>query len=352
MVTHPEDLSNELWIEVFDYLPIHDIFQGFSNLNKYFDDILASKYLSFKVELKAEGNDNDAHLPTFYLSDAICSRIICLKSSINFSYDYFPEFFQNHGTKFTRLESLLIKANTKEIPSICLALQQLNTLRYLSLSCIPNQNLLENILASRSLRKCRLDFWRVTTPINHYLGIDSGIEILYIKLKDDTNHSILNLLLSHMPKLKKLEIVEENFINDNSHPLFNQQLFTFSNLEILKIKWGYYDIQLNSFQYLFTVMPNLKYLYFTMFYYTLDRILNNNLINCLWLIFKKMKPIKITILCRRLMNTTENNVQTIFNNYCQQLLQTINSRSNTPLQVKWFEKNQKIHKIEMNFKEF
>jgi len=349
---HAEKLSNELWIEIFDYLSVHDIFQAVSNLNKYFDDILASKYVSFKVELKSEENNTAEHLLNLYLSDGILNRIICLKSSINFCYDYFPEFFQNHGPKLLRLESLLIKANPKEIPSICLALQQLDTLRYLCLSCIPNQNLIENILTSHSLRKCRLHFWRLTTPINNDLNRNSDIEILYIKLNDDINHSIINLVLSHLPKLKKLKIIEENFINNNSHPLFNQQVFELSNLEILILKWGYYPIQSNCFQNLFTIMPKLKYLYLNMFYYTLDRILNDNLINCLWLIFEKMKPITIFILCRRLMNTNENDVQKIFDSYCQQILQTVNSRSNAYLQVKWFEENFKTYKIEINFKKF
>jgi hypothetical protein len=347
MAMHAEKLPSELWIEVFDYLSVHDIFQSFSNLNKYFDDILASKYLSFKVELKSEENDTAEHLPTLYSYDVILNRIICLKLSINFSYDYFPEFFQNHGTKLTRLESLLIKANTQEIPSICLALQQLDTLRYLSLSCVPNQNLIENILASRSLRQCRLHFWRLTTSINNHLNTNSDIEILYIKLNDDTNHSIINLILSHVPKLKKLKIVEENFINNSSHPLLNQQLFELSNLEILKLRWGYHSIQSNCFQYLFKIMPNLKYLYLNMSYYTLDQILNDNLINCLWLILEKMKSIRIFIICRRLINTNENNLQKIFDNYCQKILQI-----KLPLEIKWFEENFKTHKIEINFKKF
>jgi hypothetical protein len=155
-----------------------------------------------------------------------------------------------------------------------------------------------------------------------------------------------------MPKLKKLQIVEENFVNNNSHPLFNQQLFIHSNLEILKVTWGYHHIQSNCFQYLLTVMPNLKHLYLTMCYYTLDQILNDNLINCLWVIFKNMKPITISIRCHRLKRTTENNVQTTFDNYCQQILQTINSRTNAHLEVKWLEENFKTQKIEINFKKF
>jgi hypothetical protein len=304
------------------------------------------------VELKSEDNNNVVHLPTLYLSDAILNRIICLKSSINCSYDYFPEFFQNYGTKLTRLQSLLIKANTQEIPSICLALQQLDTLRYLSLSCIPNEPLLESILTSRSLRKCRLHFWRVTTPINDHLITDSNIEILYIKLNNDINHSIMNLFLSHLPKLKKLEIIEENLVKNNSHPLFNQHLFILSNVEILKLKWGYHTIQSNCFQNLFIIIPNLKYFSLTMFYYTLDQILNENLINCLCLILENIKQIKISIFCRRLMTTIETNLQTKFNNYCQQIFQRINARLNAHLEVKWLEQSLKIHKIEINFKIF
>jgi hypothetical protein len=90
MKTRTERLPIEIWIKIFDYLQVHHTFQAFSNLNKYFDDILTSKYPLFKVELKTEDNDNAEHLPTLYLSDAILNRIICLKSSMNVSYDYFP----------------------------------------------------------------------------------------------------------------------------------------------------------------------------------------------------------------------------------------------------------------------
>jgi hypothetical protein len=255
------------------------------------------------------------------------------------SYDFFPEFFQTHGGKLIRLRSLFIKANIREIPSIGLALQQLNTLEYLSLSCIPNQNLLENILTSSSLRQCRLHFWRITNPIHDYLKTNSDIEILYIRLNDDVNHSILNLLLSHMPKLKKLKIIEENLINDKSHPLFNKNLL---NLEILKLGWGFHSIQSDCLRYLSLTMPNLKHLSLTIFYKTL----NENLIDHLWLILKDIKQLKLSILFRRLTKPTENNSSTVFNNYCQQLKLAL---SNTCLDIKWFEKTVQTHKIEINF---
>lgn len=80
----------------------------------------------------------------------------------------------------------------------------------------------------------------------------------------------MSFLWSHLPKLKKLEIIEENFHNNNSYSLLNQQLIIFSNLEQLKFTWSYYTIKSNCFQYLYTIIPNLKQLYLTMYYYRLD----------------------------------------------------------------------------------
>ena len=337
MARRADDLPIELWIHIFDYLSIHDIFQSFSNLNKYFNDLLVSAHFLFKLELK--NDDNIEHLGSFYTSDTILNRIISLKSC---SYDHFPEFFQVHGGKLIRLRSLFIKANTREIPSIGLALQQLNKLEYLSLSCIPNQNLLENILTSPSLRQCRLHFWRVINPIHDYLNANSDIETLYIQLNDNANHSILNFLLSHMPKLKKLRVFEENLINDNSHPLFNQNL---SSLEILNLRWGFQQIHSDCLRCLSTTMPNLKHLSLTIFYKTL----NENLIDQLWLILKDMKQLKLSILFRRLTKSIETNSSSIFTDYCQQLKHALDSRSNACLDIKCLEKNVQTHQIEINF---
>ncbi|CAF0979013.1 unnamed protein product [Adineta steineri] len=49
--THIEDLSNELIIEVFDYLDGCDLYKAFSKLNKRFQDILSCPYIRPKINI-------------------------------------------------------------------------------------------------------------------------------------------------------------------------------------------------------------------------------------------------------------------------------------------------------------
>jgi len=64
MCPEPEELPTEIWIELFQYLEVNDIYRAFTNLNKYFDDILACHQLLFKVKLKTEENDNISYYQT------------------------------------------------------------------------------------------------------------------------------------------------------------------------------------------------------------------------------------------------------------------------------------------------
>ena len=51
MKTCIEHLPIELWIEIFSYLEAHTLLQAFTNLNHYFDQLIASDHLFFNVLL-------------------------------------------------------------------------------------------------------------------------------------------------------------------------------------------------------------------------------------------------------------------------------------------------------------
>ncbi|CAF2530721.1 unnamed protein product [Rotaria sp. Silwood2] len=123
--------------------------------------------------------------------------------------NFISQFLYLHGKKLIRLKSLTIEAYEREILPSCIDFLKHHSIECLALTCIPNQVLLEAIRSSPVLYKCRLYFCRSTASINECLKINSNIEILYIKFKDNSNQSIINLLLSHVPKLKRLEI-EDN----------------------------------------------------------------------------------------------------------------------------------------------
>ncbi len=53
-----ENLSNELFYEIFDYLDVYDIFQAFSNLNYRFHQLLHDSSLLFKIRYLSSKNVN------------------------------------------------------------------------------------------------------------------------------------------------------------------------------------------------------------------------------------------------------------------------------------------------------
>ncbi|CAF5047989.1 unnamed protein product, partial [Rotaria sp. Silwood1] len=51
IISSIENLSNELFNEIFDYLDGVDIYQAFSNLNYHFQQLLTSSYILYKIDL-------------------------------------------------------------------------------------------------------------------------------------------------------------------------------------------------------------------------------------------------------------------------------------------------------------
>lgn len=351
MKTRAEQLPIEIWISIFHYLEIHDLFQAFNNLNSYFNCILASNHLSYYVHL--EKCDQFYKQLAFFSpwSNAILNRIVYLKSSTKGRGKYISQFVHWHGDQLHRLKSLTIEVHKQELWPSCIEFFKTHSIEYLSLACIPNQILLEGILSSPTLCKCRLYFWRSVTSINEHLNVQSNIEILYIKLKDDSNQLITNYLLSHMPKLKRLEIVGDHvhhYLNPNS----NKSLYILSKLEKLKLIWLRRSMGLDYFERLLSITPTMKYIHIGIYCYRLNESLFENLIHHWWPSLDRIPYIKLNIKCHGLARTINNNEHSIFDNYCRQILERINTRTDVCLDIQWIEENSKTHTIQITIEKF
>ncbi len=53
-----ENLSNEIFYEIFDYLDGYDIYQGFSNLNIRFENVIVSSSLLLKIQFSSQSNSS------------------------------------------------------------------------------------------------------------------------------------------------------------------------------------------------------------------------------------------------------------------------------------------------------
>jgi hypothetical protein len=228
---------------------VHDLFQAFSNLNNYFDQLVAYNHLRFHIELR-KNDSNHFQCPNgLYLPDSVLDRILSLQSLDENRYVYISRFFRFNSDKLIRLQSLIIKLHAQDFPTICIVLQELNSLRYLHMKCAPNNELLKAILTSPTLLICKSDISQSNSIINGKLSKISHIEKLYLMFNDVSNHSITNFLLSNMPKLRNLEIVERKDPPHTTNPLFSQPLL--EQLRTLKISIDYHYIKSKLFRVLF-----------------------------------------------------------------------------------------------------
>jgi hypothetical protein len=73
-----------------------------------------------------------------YWSESILNLIISLQPISQHTTFHIPEFLRLDCTKLTQLKSLTVKLCGRQTPSIFSAFEQLNSLDYLSIECVPN----------------------------------------------------------------------------------------------------------------------------------------------------------------------------------------------------------------------
>jgi hypothetical protein len=101
-----EDLSNELFFEVFDYLDGCDLHKAFSNLNKRFEDIFFSPYLRLKIGINSRQQSDIQYCHTNIIRPNRHKIIsLCLLNTL-----VIDRFFQSmiFDTSFYRLESVVL----------------------------------------------------------------------------------------------------------------------------------------------------------------------------------------------------------------------------------------------------
>lgn len=335
MKTRAEHLPIELWISIFNYLEIYDIFHTFSNLNDYFDDIIASNHLSFYIRLK-ENNKNNNLLSTNLLgSDAILNRVIYIEGITLSQSVYIPQFLHTNASRLIRLRSLNIKIRLCHEHLTFIALEKLNSLEYLSMECIMTQTVIENILALSSLRICKLVYRNVATTINYASDKQSNIEVLSVK-DYYGHHSIINIFLTHMPKLKKLEISGSASTLNSLGVWLKDNCYNLQKLHTIKIKSSVGDPTVMFFEQLRSVTPVLKRLSVDIGPSRWDESLLENLIHYSWPILEQIEKIHICIRGYIYIDPTNDDITTKFDNYCKVLLSK-NNESNRRFKIQWTE---------------
>ena len=358
MKTCVERIPTELWISIFSYLEVHDFFHAFNNLNNHFDYLLKSNHLQFNVIFKRIDKKYRRRPNIVVSDDSILNRTINLSLGWKNHGKEFCQFLRYNIDAFTHLQSLsIIKLPEEEMPFISIFLKKLKFLRHLCLRCVPNQKLLEAILAVSSLIVCELDFMSSKELIRYSPSENSKIKRLQIKLGDCRFAPIIHQLIAHMPKLKSLEV---SIYNDGYIGLYTiniKQLFVVNDLEILKLTLNFYPSTKDYFKRLISIMPHARRFCFTMkickkykLRPTTDCLiygLLKSLINDLWIVSEKIQQLMVIIQYYPVFGATVNNDLITFVSTCQTLSAIVEAETGAYFQIQNIETNAKMHKLEM-----
>ncbi|CAF2054155.1 unnamed protein product [Rotaria magnacalcarata] len=230
-----EDLPNEMFYEIFDYLDAGHLFKSFSYLNTRLQNILRNSSLLLKVNTSSMSKSDLQK----YKRDIILPykhRITSLTTSNPFTVDiiFFPVRL---ASQFTRLKAIILdNIKSKYLCNILKHLASLHNLSSLVLIPIDHyRNTIEIyqcIFRLPVLKYCKIslktDYYTDSLPIA--TNVTSPIEHLVIQhhfnLKD------LNALLSYVPHLRHLKFHSFNGSYSNKQEIFSCSSSNLTHLSI------------------------------------------------------------------------------------------------------------------------
>ncbi|CAF1305919.1 unnamed protein product [Rotaria sordida] len=334
MVTLIEHLPNELCFIILSYLEAHDLFSAFINLNNYFNQLIASRHLLYKVQFNKNGHSSFISI-THCTSNEILNRIISLQWIAKPQYGYLTQFLNKNISKFTRLRALRIEIHPRQTFLICKILPELNSLEYLSVKSVTIETLLvETIFTIYCLHICELINSHVMANIKCSLVGQSNIEVLYLTNISIGIHSITNSFFDHMPKLKRLELYGLTRTFKSLSSWVTNQILIFKKIPITKLKCKSNRITIVFFEQLQPIMSIIKYFSLNIYVDIEDEILLDNLINNWWSVIEQIEKINISFRISKQINTVNKDIQEKFTTYHKMLLSKID-QSNKSCNIKW-----------------
>ncbi|CAF4031151.1 unnamed protein product, partial [Rotaria sordida] len=279
---HLEDLSNEIFFEIFDYLHALDIFTGFSSLNKRFLSILQTiplRILISYIHCRRQIDFLSSHL--IYHADQVIS--IGMRDTIRDDTSIISLLFNRHY--FINLQScrfITIHPSTK-LDNVIKQIKNFNRLVSFSIyhpndktfSKNDKSNFTHTILMhkSSSLRSVVLQYAYDYLDISNYTSLPSNLISLYLYINGSPStvsvYSILPILrLCHRVRYIRIIIKHNNLaennnmnfsirsasINENDLPIL-PQMISFDLIVFARC-------DTRSIGYILRCMPNLKYFIF------------------------------------------------------------------------------------------
>ncbi|CAF0764123.1 unnamed protein product [Adineta steineri] len=220
--THFEDLSNELLLDIFDFLDGYYIFDAFSNLNNRIQQLITSPDFFLKLNIsfmsKSDFNKRSINIIRPYMN-----QIISLQLSEPFFIKNFLASFPI-DTSFNRLESLILKdLNVDHDISILISLAQLPRLFSLKIfffECSELFIVFQLILRLPVLQYANIlcSSWTITVPFPLATSDNQrSMTLKYLAFDGLPRLSKIYNLLSYTPRLRRLSV--EHIWGDSYTPL-------------------------------------------------------------------------------------------------------------------------------------
>jgi hypothetical protein len=221
LITNIEDMSNEGFYEIFDYLDGGEIYNAFSNLNHRFQELLRSSSFLFKLRLR---ETKDQQLISKYkemirdYKHRIISFHLCLSSHNNYLWSSF-----SIDSSFDHLESLsLIGINPNILPSYLIKLGRVRRLYSLIIDTWNAfddlQAIYRSIFALPMLKFYKLTIsggknhsYRTTLPMANQNQLST---VKYLDMVHSCSIDELKHIVSYTPELRHLKFIN----NDDFYP--------------------------------------------------------------------------------------------------------------------------------------
>ncbi|CAF3781081.1 unnamed protein product [Adineta steineri] len=236
-----ETLSNELLLDIFEYLPAIDLLRAFYQLNNRFDNLLFIHYKTYHLDFRSISK-GDFHIFCQRYLPRITDRIISITLSDDNETPDAINSFLSYGISFYQLISLRsIKIyhfhSTILMNRLMTECHQLPYLTHLNFINCRFQNehqsistQLNNLWMLPKLISCHMDIYlRGQADIIHPLMISTSLQSLSTK-SYSYGWKQLNHLLQQTPSLRHLHIFLEDEPEDEQ-----SRLFTSTSLVTLKI---------------------------------------------------------------------------------------------------------------------
>lgn len=334
MITTIECLPTELWMDIFSYLEAHQLLRAFADLNHHFDQMLASEHVLFHGHFDKCNRNPHEYTDQPYWPVSVLHRVVSLRPIVPRQLSHLPEFLRWHAADLLQLKSLTLKLRGREIPPICDVLPQLNTLRVIAIDCVPNQDLLDAILAIPNVRTGRLTFSRPVRPIHTDSIRVSSMEVLDIQLEDTSRGLVLKLLLSHMPRLRQLRMKSTDiYVKNCEWPLFEPS-FILPNLRAITMQCSAnYSLPV-FFQSLHHNLPAVQSVVLDLNFDFIDAEVVNHLLYHWWPALETIEKVVITMRCRNSFARISATVQANLDDLRAALL-ALNQQFDRSIETKW-----------------